>query len=145
MKSEVKYSFDAAAEATLRNAADGAETATAAETPIDLDRLDKAYWDNGDIANGVFTTVVHVSALDVADADETYTLTFEVDDVSGFTSPTVVGTCVVTATGVYSVILDSDTIKKRDPDARYLRVNATLGGTTPSITYGAWLAPVASA
>lgn len=77
--------------------------------------------------------VVQVSALDLADANETYSFTLqESADNSTFTpagaaaAVTAVGTVVVTG-------------RVRQ---RYLRLALATGGTTPSITFKAWLNPL---
>lgn len=115
----------------LRDVADGAETATAAETgkalPVTM--------------AGEFKTVLNVTALDTASGDESYLITVEADTTTAFGSPTEVGRITVSALGTYEVPLSGAAIRQRDPTAAAIRVKATLGGTTPSITYGAWLTP----
>lgn len=123
--------FDKALE--LRNLADGAETSTVAETAIALEVL-KA---------GTFKVVFVVTALDLSSTNETYSLTVETDAATSFGSPTTVGSVTVTATGTYEVLLSADGIAKLDSTAAAIRVKATLAGTTPSITYGAFISPVA--
>lgn len=139
-KSKVKYAFDGDPSVTLRSATDGAETATASETGIALNALTAAYWDGNEIPEESMTAVVTVDALDSGDADETYVLTLEVDSVLAFSdSPVTVASLTVSSTGVYSMNIDADTIKALDGNAAFIRIKATLGGTTPSITYGSWL------
>ncbi len=115
----------------LRDIADGAETATASEIAIDF------------IANdfGDFKAVFHVSALDTAEANETYSLAIEVDAAAGFSSPVEIGSITVTAAGVYELPLSGRFIEQAEAGALKMRATATLGGTTPSITYGAFLTP----
>lgn len=143
--SRVSAIFDAADAVTLRDVTDGAETSTATETAISLDALFGAYWQNGDVPHGKFVIGVHVTALDTSSADETYTLSLVADDVSAMNnSPVTLTSFSPTATGYYEVVLDSATIPRINSDvsseAQYLAIKATLGGTTPSITYGAWIA-----
>lgn len=123
--------FDAQHE--LRDVADGAETSTAVETGIALDvRM-----------AGDFKAVFFVTALDDADEDETYELEVVVADaVANLAGSGVsVGSVTVTSTGVYEIPLSGEMIAQRDPDAAAITSKATLGGTTPSITYGAYLVP----
>lgn len=85
-----------------------------------------------------FELHVYVSALDTASGNETYVLTLEVSDDSTFaTGVAVKETITVTATGRY--------VRKGNNEEggtiyRYARIKATLAGTTPSITYTAYLA-----
>lgn len=146
LASKVKVQYDAAASVLLRNASDGAETATATETAVSLSELDGAYWQTeGDIPHGVIEVIVHISALDTT-SDETYVIDLVVDDTSNMSdTPRVVGTLNLAArqTGVYSMYVDSRNIPKLDIDSsgtdKWMAIRATLGGTTPSITYGAWI------
>lgn len=140
MNSKVKRAFDAEASVTLRNAADGAETASAAEAAVALSALNKAYWDNDELAYGKLHVNIHVEAADLADTDETYDLAVEVADDSGFTT-NVVEICSISVPGpgYYMVPVDADTAKDLGNTPTHIRVNATLGGTSPSITYGCWI------
>lgn len=116
----------------LRNVADGAETATATETGVAFAAR----------MAGDFKAIFFVTAMDKTTGDETYTLTVETDSVAAFSdSPVEVGRVVVTGTGVWEVPLSGMAVEQRDADAAAIRVKATLAGTTPSITYGAYLAP----
>lgn len=116
----------------LRDIADGAETATASETGVSFAVR---------MADD-FKCVIYVSALDTTTGDETYLLTVETDSVAAFSgTPVEVGRVTVLAAGVYEIPLSGREIEQRDPDAAAIRVKATLAGTTPSITYGAYLAP----
>lgn len=144
--SKARWMVDAATAVTLRNASDGAETATATETAISLNELDGAYWQDGnEIPHGVFVVAVHVSALDKTNGDETYALSLVVDDVSAMNdTPVTIASYNVPSTGHYTFVVDSKTIPLLDSDTsgtdKYIAVKATLAGTTPSITYGAWIA-----
>lgn len=118
----------------LRDAADGAETTSTNEPGVALDVL-KA---------GTFHVVVDVKAIDTADGTETYGISISTDSVVGFTdSPVLIELLTVTATGRYVMTIDSDLIAKLDPDAAAIRVGCVLDGDSPSITYGAFIAPVA--
>lgn len=144
--SKVKALYDAASTALLRNVADGAETSTATEAAVPLNILDAAYWQSGNklVPHGVLEITIHVTALDTTTGDETYTLALMVDDASAMNdTPLAVWTQTITATGVYTALVDSDTIAKVIADKSgtdlWMAIRATLGGTTPSLTYGAWI------
>ncbi|EPY00608.1 hypothetical protein [Magnetospirillum fulvum] len=123
--------FDSAL--VLRAPSDGAETSTAAETGIAFD-ADKF---------GSFAAVVHVTAIDRTTGDEQAVFSIEADTASGFSSPVAVATLpAVTATGTYEIPLSGRLIEQHELGATHLRIKATLSGTTPSVTYGAYLAPV---
>ena len=83
-------------------------------------------------------------AADFADADETYQFDVETDDNSGFSSANVIVTR--SFTNADSADLGSgDRIVLPLPNdltaEQFLRLNYTLGGTTPSITVTAHLQP----
>lgn len=119
----------------LRNIADGAETTTVAETGVALDvRM-----------AGDFKAIIYVSAMTTGgETPETYLIAVETDSVAAFNSTAVeVGRVIVAAPGAYEIPLSGMAIEQRDPTAAAIRVKATLAGTAPSITYGAYLAPAA--
>lgn len=139
MSSKNRREFDAAASATLRDIADGAETADAAEAGIALNTLTDAYWDNDEIPNGVIAIIVNVSAADYSDTDEVYDLYFEADTSSAFSSAVEVARLKsIKATGSYEVTVSSALIEKLEAGATHLRVRLDVTGTSPSITYGAY-------
>lgn len=145
--SAVKYMFDVADAVTLRDITDGAETSTALETPVSLNLLDAAYWQENVLPWNTLMVVIHITACDDGDGDETYSITLEVDDVAALNdTPTVVATLAVPrgTTGVFYVPIDARTIEGLVSDwsgnEAYLGIRATLGGMSPSITYGAWIA-----
>lgn len=79
-------------------------------------------------------------AADVASGNETYQFDVETDDNSGFSSATVIARRIIdkaslTAGSRWVIALPGDC-------ERYLRLNYTLGGTTPSITVTAFLQPL---
>lgn len=140
MSGKVKREFDAAAAVTLRALTDGSETADAAETGVALNTLSGAYWDNNDQPNGDIRVSVHVTALDKTTGDETYDIYFETDSTLGFASAVEVARLFhVGATGYYEVVIPSTLIEALDPTAKYLRARLDVAGTTPIITYGAWM------
>lgn len=79
-------------------------------------------------------------AADDADADETYTAAIQTDDNVSFSSATTLETLTITrgdaAGSKYFHVLKPDTLSER-----YLRINYTLGGTSPSVTATAFLIP----
>lgn len=78
--------------------------------------------------------VVQITALDTADGNETYSFTLQ--DSADNVSFTAVGAATpVTAVGAAAV--------KGRITRRYVRLVLTVSGTTPSITYKAWLNPLA--
>lgn len=118
----------------LRDIADGAETSTATETGITFPvRMAPP-----------FKAVFYVSALDTASGNETYTLSVLVADTAANLagSGVTIGSFPITAVGVYELPLTAKEIEGLDADAGAITCKATLGGTTPSITYGCFLAPV---
>jgi len=78
--------------------------------------------------------VIDTSALDTADANETYAFHLE-ESADGSTGWADIGVPVtVTAAGVK--------LAKGFATKRYVRLVCDVGGTTPSITYEAWLRPM---
>jgi hypothetical protein len=77
--------------------------------------------------------VVYVSSLDLASSNETYALTLE--ESSDNVSFTAAGAAAsVTAVGAAAV--------RGWLTKRYVRLSLVVGGTTPSITFKAWLNPL---
>ncbi len=141
--SRVKHITDTDASAVLK--ALGTVTSTTTETAISLGELDEAYWMDGkEVPFGIIQVGIVVTACDAANADETYTLSLLVDDTSGLSdTPITVWSQAITRgfTGVLYATVDSDNIPLLDTDSsgtdKWLAVRATLGGTTPSLTYSA--------
>ncbi len=116
----------------LRDNADGAETSSASEAAIKF-AVRKI---------GMYKAVVILSAVDVADTDETYVFNIEVSDASGGTYTSIASLSFAAGaaqTGSYDIPLSGQLAEQLDADAEYIRVTATLGGTTPSVTYGCYL------
>lgn len=140
MNSKVRREFDAAAAVTLRDIADGAETADASEAGVALNTLTDAYWDNDEVPNGIFLVSFHVSDADFANADEVYDIYVEVDTASGFASAKEVARLKsIPSVGYYEVPISSQLIEKLESGATHIRARLDVTGTTPSITYGAWM------
>jgi hypothetical protein len=83
--------------------------------------------------------VVEVAADDTT-GDETYVVDLETDDNSGFSSATTIATLTIargTAAGSkFFFFVPADTSAEQ-----FLRLNYTLGGTTPTVTVSAYLQP----
>lgn len=121
--------FDKALE--LRNVADGAETATASETGIafDVRFAPTIMWE------------LFVTAIDAVSTDETYVFTLEVSDLVGGTYTEIAKHVWPRGKGVgrVGIPINGSVAAFQDTDSDWVRVTATLGGTTPSITYGSFL------
>jgi hypothetical protein len=79
-------------------------------------------------------------AADGASTDETYSVDVQTDDNVGFSSAASLGTFTIargSAAGTKKVFI----IPKDTSAERYLRLNYTLGGTTPAVTLTAVLVP----
>lgn len=112
-----------------------AVTTTTAETGIAFDcRKIKEY-----------AAIVYITACVSNDADETYVIDIKVSDVVGGTYTSIASVTVARGTtGVLVIPLHGATAELLDADSDFIQVVATLGGSTPSITYGAYLARASS-
>lgn len=84
----------------------------------------------------LWLVVLVSSALDDSDADETYSVALQTDDNEGFSSPTDIATLTFArgdAAGTRAII------GLPYANERYLRLNYTLGGTTPSGSFTAYI------
>jgi len=109
-------------------------TATAASTnQIDLG----AARDVGSGEPMYVVVTVDVSA-DHTTGDETYQIDVQQDDNSSFSSATTLLSKVITSTDLTAGSLH--VIPLPQNTEQYLRLNYTLGGTTPSVTLNAYLA-----
>lgn len=79
--------------------------------------------------------VLAVSACDGTTGDETYSFALQTDDNSSFSSASTIATVAPTR----AVAPTRYVIGFPYSNERYIRLNATLGGTTPSITYTAFI------
>ena len=120
--------FDKALE--LRDVAAGAVTATTSTTGITLPvrYLPVCSW------------MIHVTAIGVV-GTETYVFTLEVSDLVGGTYTAIARHVWPIAHGIGHVLIpiSGDLATFQDTDSDWVRVTATLGGTTPTITYGSAL------
>ena len=143
--SRVRMQQDKAASVTLRNAADGAETATATETAVSLNLLKGAYWQDGhEIPHGVFEIGVDVQSAD-AGTGATYDFSIVGDDTANLSDTPVTHFSVrlPVAAGFYRFAVDSKTLMGVDTDQSgsdyWIAAKMTLGGSGGSIVYGAWI------
>lgn len=85
--------------------------------------------------------LIVITAIDATSADETYTVQLQADDNVGFATPLPVGGLVNVPRAIGA---NSKVVIPVPPDTameRFSRLSWTLGGTTPSITYSAFLVP----
>lgn len=113
-------------------------TATAVSTNI----IDHGADRNLGIGEPLAVVVVVTVALDGTTGDETYTVTIQADDNSGFASAATVAPAFSLTRGAaagttYVIPIPPDTLTER-----YSRLNYTLGGTTPTGTLSAYLQPM---
>jgi len=144
MNSKVKFQLDKDPSVTLRAAAAAPITATTSETGLSLNN-GTAYWNTGITPLQNAAVNIIVKAIDRTTADETYAFTVEVSNLIGGTYVEVARLTGVTTIGAYTINLDFDTIKKANPTAAFIRITATLAGTTPILDYDAYLAPIVGA
>lgn len=138
--SEVNYIYDA--DSAFRGPGEAAVVASGEIGTLALDKLVNVR--DSDQRNTLgaesYALVIAVSALDLADTDETYVFDVEVQAAGGGNAVTAV-TFPVVAAGKSVITLDADTLEKLSADREELALNLTVGGTTPSITFAAWIAP----
>ena len=117
------------------------------ETAIAIPALTKAYWDNNELAHQYVAVEFNVTAAVNGNGTEAYTLAVQVDSALAFDDApvTVWSQAIPTGVGTYVAILDADTMKALDANAAFIRASVTLTTGfegTPSLTYGARMAPV---
>lgn len=127
-----KAIYDAEASVLLQATGTAAVTATAATSAVDL------AWE----AASTFVVVISVTDVDRGTGDETYTFSVRSLDSAGANEVAQVTIPSITETGTYYIAVDSSTAVKFDADAAKIDLNCVIAGTTPSITYSAWLNPV---
>jgi len=140
MNSKFKYMLDAAPAITLRAKSAAAITATADSEVYALEQLD-GYWNTeNELADQTFAVVVNVDAIDTTTGDETYVLTLVFGDDAAFSASTVTHTLTLTGTGQHVLLVDFDTVRGLLSTAAFMKITATLGGTTPILDYHAFIA-----
>ncbi len=143
MKTRNKYIYDAAPAVLLRAVNSAPLTATGLSTVLSLDALNTAYWDNNEIPVRELSIAIVVTACDFTTGDETYVVSAEVAASAAFTTAYTVASQPIlgnTGVGAYSLVLDMDSVFQLGVRPTHIRLRMTLAGTTPSITYAAWLA-----
>lgn len=141
MNSKTKFLVDKAPQVTLRASSAAAITTTTSETGLTLFN-GTAYWNLAQTPYQSLGVNILVKAIDRTTGDETYTFTVEVSNLIGGTYTAVATLAGVIAVGTYSLDIDVDTFKKITPAAAFIRITATLAGTTPILDYDAYLAPI---
>lgn len=146
MNTSHRYVYDAAPATLFKARTAVAITATANSDEVDLDRLD-GYWNGAtDLADETVAAVVNVVGRDAGTGDETYTMALKATDGSGnVLTAAALGTLTITGIGQYIFLVDIASLKKAAPTAAGLVLTATLAGTTPILTYHAWLAQIKKA
>lgn len=135
-----RFSFDGATVLRAEGSAD--VTATDSSKALPLDVL-SSYWASGELAsNHQFAIVVQVEKLDKTTGDETYEFAVEVDSSESFGSAAVVTKRSFNSTGKHVFVLSREEIVSAKNGAAFLRIKATLGGTTPIVAYSAYTSPV---
>lgn len=135
--SEVNYLYDA--QTVLRAPGSAAMTATGTVGTFALDKMvnaGKSIYRNN-LGAQQYKIVIAVSAIDKTTGDETYTLTASTGAVGNSTVQ--VGELVVSSTGQYVLVLDARSIEQADANHAELKLTLTVAGTTPSITFAAWV------
>lgn len=116
---------------------------------LDLETLDKMVnAREGDQKNKMGSefadVVIAISAADVADTDEDYAFNVYVGATGDNAAGALVGSLVLPTgaalPGQYVIKLDMNTVELLDADRQEIFLDAVLGGTTPDITFAAWLA-----
>jgi len=95
-----------------------------------------------DVGKGeAMALVISVSvAADFANADETYNFQLETDDNTAFSSSTIVAGGTVIANDLTAGSIHAFPMNLTNE--QYLQGVFNLGGTTPSVTIDAWVAPL---
>lgn len=142
MNSKFKYMYDAAPSIALAANGGVALTADTNLTAYALDQLN-GYWNTeGELADQTFAVVINVEDLDLTTGDETYVFSLQFGDAVGFGGGTVIThRLVATAAGQQlAALVDIDTVKAMLDDATHMRLQLDVSGTTPSITFKAFIA-----
>lgn len=144
MESAIRHQYDASLALRAPGSAD--ITATAATPGLDLYRITRSARgaNDGRYGIGSFDLVLFIKSIDTTTGNETYSFAVQVSDtVSG--SYEDVQTIAVNADVIAQPLVFAfhpKTLKLvSGDDAGFLRLNATLGGTTPILNYWAFLAP----
>lgn len=123
-----------------QNVFSSAQAITASGASTNL--IDLGADNNLGIGEAMAVVITVDTAADGTTTDETYKFGVQADDNSSFSSPATVvertiGYAALTAGSKHVIPIPPDTSMER-----YVRLYATLGGTTPSITFSAHLMPM---
>jgi hypothetical protein len=91
---------------------------------------------------GAYKAVIQYSGMDFTTGDESYVFSIGVSDVVGGTYTAIATLPDIgsdTASGRLDIPLNGKIAEELDADSAFIRVTATLGGTTPSIDYDCFL------
>lgn len=146
MNTSHRYIYDAAPSTLFRARTAAAIAATGNSNEVVLDKLD-GYWNTkGELADETLAVIVNVVAADRTTGNETYVLDLVATDGAGNAQTAVnLGGVTVTGPGQYVILVDVATQKLVDADFAGLRLATTLAGTTPSLTYHAWISQIKKA
>lgn len=91
---------------------------------------------------GAYKAVVQYNGMDYTTEDESYVFSIEVSDLVGGTYTAIatlpdIGSA--TSSGRLDIPLNGKIAEELDSDSAFIRVTATLGGTSPSIDYDCFL------
>ncbi len=136
-RSEVNYIFDA--ETAFRAPSSAPVTSSGAIGEVKLDKMTavRPSSQKNKLGAEAYDVIIAVQGVDFADGDEDYTLSVKTGIAGG--AATEVGAVTVAGVGQYVIKLDAGTIEKMDADHEVLAMDLTAGGTTPSITFAAWV------
>lgn len=124
-----KAIYDAGSTVLLKADGSAAITATAS-TVVDLDIS----------LGGTFAVAINVESFDATTGDEVYTFSVAGQDSAGSNDVTLVTMGAIAETGEHLILIDADTAVKLAGDSvKKLKLTATLSGTTPILTYSAWV------
>lgn len=136
-RSEVNYIYDAAT--ALRVPASAAVITSGVIGTFTLDKLVnmRKSSQRNKLGAQEYSIVVVVSAIDRTTGDETYT--FSVKTGAAGSPTTVVATLAVNKTGQHVICLDAHTIERLDATHAVLELSLAVAGTTPIISFSAWV------
>lgn len=101
---------------------------------------------NRNIADGYPMAILIAPSVsaDITTGDETYAVALQTDDNSAFSSPTTLVTLTIPAAQLKAGQVAYFGLPSGAVFERYLRLNYTLGGTSPSVTLDAFICPLDS-
>lgn len=133
-----RWPYDAAA--ALRPYGEVAATADGRTAAFSLNEI-SAYW-GGYPAEDRFAFIVDVRDFDRTTGDETYKFAVELANNADFTGSVKTLSFDVVSKGIHAFVLDVDTLRKFLADANQVAISVDVGGTTPSIDFAVYVAPV---